>query len=100
MTYEEAIKVLRWALNWLDGHNYIIDGYGTVDPSAKVNAFAKAIEALNKQIPHKPVGRHTDYRCSVCGTRVRSGQGSSSRTRDTVCRKCYTVIDWSADEET
>lgn len=90
MTYEEALK---WILaNHFDGDNsakYCVDG------CEEVMAMKRATEALNKQIPHKPIGRHTNYRCSVCGTRVRSGQGSSSRTRDTVCRKCYTVIDWS-----
>lgn len=61
-------------------------------------ACVMAIEALEKQIPKRPKGRHTDYRCSVCGTRVRSGKGSSSRVKDTVCRKCFTVIDWSDNE--
>lgn len=91
MTYEEAIEELS-------GH-YLVPVNGTDDEYARVHneAIDKAIVALNKQIPHKPVGRHTDYRCSVCGTRVRSGQGSSSRTKDTVCRKCFTVIDWSKE---
>lgn len=83
MTYEEAIEILQEERDWAQQLAYVN------------SALEIAIEALNKQIPHKPIGRHTDYRCSVCGTRVRSGQGSSSRTKDTVCRKCYTVIDWS-----
>ena len=62
-----------------------------VDPWAKVLCE----QIMSRAIPKKPYGKHTNYRCSVCNTRVRSGQGSSSRIRDTVCRKCFTVIDWS-----
>lgn len=90
MTHEEAIKkidALKFACRQKDFYDIDFEF-----------ALALAIEALEKQIPHKPVGRHTDYRCSVCGTRVRSGQGSSSRTKDTVCRNCYTVIDWSDEK--
>lgn len=43
------MQVLRWALNQLEGHNYIVDGYGTVAPSAKVDAFSMAIYALAMQ---------------------------------------------------
>lgn len=90
MTYEEAIEEILW----VEQYGFIPDN-SIIGTSRIKSAFQAAIEALEKQMPHKPVGRHTDYRCSVCGTRVRSGQGSSSRTKDTVCRKCYTVIDWS-----
>lgn len=62
-----------------------------VDPWAKILCE----QIMSRAIPKKPYGKHTNYRCSVCNTRVRSGQGSSSRIRDTVCRKCFTVIDWS-----
>ena len=56
--------------------------------------------ALKRMIPCKPVGKHTDYRCGKCGTRVRSGRGSSSLIKDTVCRNCLTVIDWRKNNET
>ena len=61
-----------------------------------VDLWAKILceRIMSRAIPKKPYGKHTNYRCSVCNTRVRSGQGSSSLTRDTVCRKCFTVIDW------
>lgn len=64
-----------------------------VDPWAKVLCE----EIMTRAIPVKPKGTYTDYRCGVCGKRVRSGKGSSSFVRDTVCRKCFTVIDWSED---
>jgi len=54
---------------------------------------------LRRGIPVKPVGKHTQKRCGVCGTRIRSGAGSSSFTRDTVCRNCYTLIDWGGDAD-
>lgn len=61
-----------------------------VDPWAKVMCE----QIMKRAIPIKPTGRNANRRCGVCGTRVRSGQGSSSRTKDTVCRNCFTVIDW------
>ena len=62
-----------------------------VDPWAKVLCE----QIMSRAIPVKPTGKYTNRRCGVCGARVRSGAGSSSFTRDTVCRKCFTVIDWS-----
>lgn len=94
MTYEEAKRILhpdttREALA-------VIEFKGKEKSREAVDeACLMACEALDKQIPRKPVGTYTDYRCGVCGTRVRSGKGSSSFTKDTVCRKCFTVIDWS-----
>lgn len=87
MTYKEAKDILRVAaaeVEWNCPLDYTV-------------AFRMAEEAIDKQIPRKPVGKYTDYRCGVCGTRVRSGKGSSSFTKDTVCRKCFTVIDWGED---
>ncbi len=98
MTYQEAIRILHpdTTLEALAEYEY----YGGFNgKGAKIKAVEEACvvacEAMQRLIPKKPVGRHTDYRCSVCGTRVRSGQGSSSRIKDTVCRKCFTVLDWS-----
>lgn len=93
MTYEYARKYIL--ANWFDGD----DSSKYWDGDEEIMAMKKADEALERLIPKKPIGKHTDYRCSVCGTRVRSGKGSSSRTRDTVCRNCFTVIDWSEDGE-
>ena len=50
MTYEEAKKVLKWALSLLDGHHYISDSYGTIDPTAKTTAFGMAIGAIDKAL--------------------------------------------------
>ena len=56
-------------------------------------------KAREKQGAKKPIGRHTDYKCSVCGRRVRSGKGSSSRQRDNFCQRCGTKIDWEEGAE-
>lgn len=87
MTYEEAKNIIRVAIAEVEW-NY---------PLEYAMAFQMAEEAIDKQIPRKPVGEGTYCRCGVCGTRVRSGNGWSSHTKDTVCRKCFTVIDWSDD---
>lgn len=100
MTYKEAKRILhpdttREALAEIE----FLGGFKGKEKSRKAvdEACLMACEALDKQIPRKPVGKYTDYRCGVCGTRVRSGKGSSSFTKDTVCRKCFTVIDWGED---
>ena len=56
-------------------------------------------EAREKQVAKKPIGKYTDYKCSVCGRRVRSGKGSSSRQRDNFCQRCGTKIDWEEGAE-
>lgn len=55
-------------------------------------------ELVDKATPKKPIGKHTDYKCPICGRRVRSGKGSSSYQRDNVCQRCYQVLDWSNEK--
>lgn len=54
-------------------------------------------ELVDKATPKKPItkGGRTDYKCPVCGRRVRSGKGSSSFQRDNMCQRCFQVLDWS-----
>lgn len=96
MTVKEAIKVLRWALNRLEGHHYITDDYGTVDPSAKVNAFGMAIDALEKQIPKKPRETRCALMCASCGHKI-TEKGCKKLNRS-YCKKCGQAIDWEDDE--
>lgn len=64
--------------------------------SEEYSAYAVALEAIERQIPVKPKrDGHTHIYCGNCGKRIRSGEGSSSRIRDTVCRYCFQVVDWS-----
>ena len=63
-------------------------------------ALDVAIEALEKQIPKVAHGRYTDYKCPVCGRRIRSGKGSSSYgRRDNFCQRCGQAIDWSDEND-
>lgn len=53
-----------------------------------------AIDAIEKQLPQKPIGTYTDYKCPVCSRRVRSGKGSSCHQRDNFCQRCGQKLDW------
>ena len=55
-------------------------------------------ELVEKAIPKKPIGKYTDFKCPVCGRRVRSGKGSSSFTRDNVCQRCFQTLSWEEEE--
>lgn len=57
-----------------------------------------AVDAMEKQIPMKMPGTYTNYKCAVCGRRIRSGKGSSSFGRDNFCQRCGQAIDWTEDE--
>lgn len=78
------------------GIQYCIDqinASGDIVPWAKMRCET----LLRRAIPVKPVGKHTQMTCGVCGCRIRSGNGSSSFVYDTVCRNCFTVIDWGQE---
>ena len=85
MTAEEAIKILEVVKAETDW----------TAPLEYQEAFDMAIEAIKKQIPMKMPGSYTDYKCDVCGRRIRSGKGSSSFGRDNFCQRCGQAIDWS-----
>ena len=89
MTYEEAINAIKC--------NYPPEHYSMLR-----EALDMAIEALEKQIPKKPMaikipakwGGH-DYRCPVCATRV---------FEQSYCMSCGQAIDcsdidWSDDDD-
>ena len=87
MTPQEAIRTIK--------HGYIYrDRRGG-------EALEVAISALEKQIPKKPEnhsGRYYDNLCPLCGKRIKSGQGSSSKQRTNWCNHCGQAIDWSDTE--
>ena len=58
MAYEEAIKNIN-ALNAVCGQKDFYD-------AEFENALALAIEALEKQIPKKPLHMHKNYYCPIC----------------------------------
>ena len=60
------------------------------------------INCIEKQIPRKPInetGYYRDNKCPNCNSRLKSGQGSSSRYRNNFCNKCGQKIDWGVNEE-
>lgn len=61
-------------------------------------ALDMAIDALEKEIPMKPIGEHYAHmRCPSCKHRIPSGGGSSSRRRDNWCNYCGQAINWGED---
>lgn len=81
--YEKAGKISDYGMN--DYPN--LEMYGDIETLK---------ELVDKATPKKPIGKYvTQLKCPVCGRRVRSGNGSSSRTRDNVCQRCFQVLDWS-----
>ena len=61
-----------------------------------VEAFEMAIEALEKQIPKKPIGQSVLYRCPACDAFVLKSIGVLP---DYYCVRCGQKIDWSEEEK-
>lgn len=81
--FEKALdRIKKWVWPSDDWTEEDIEHYKTV------------FEALEKQMPKKPVGRHTSYKCPVCDRRVRSGKGSSSFGVDHFCQRCGQALLW------
>lgn len=72
MTYEEAIKELK---------SYAEHSWGGLAES-----FECAIEAMEKQIPKKPISLGLDPACSECETYI--------FPKDRYCPRCGQVISW------
>ena len=88
MTYEEAIKNIN-ALNAVCGQKDFYD-------AEFESALALAIDALEKQIPKKPIAadeqhiRYSmNYICPLCGKHF-SGTGIAS-----YCYHCGQALDWN-----
>ena len=93
MTYEEAIE-------------YITERYVTMsmclslDECRKHNkAISMAIDALEKQIPKKPLHMHKNYYCPIC---KEDGwmlwDDAIPNDMDKYCGKCGQAIDWEVNE--
>lgn len=91
MTYEEAIKNIN-ALNAVCGQKGLYD-------AEFESALALAIEALEKQIPKKPLHMHKNYYCPIC---KEDGwmmwDDAIPNDMDKYCGMCGQAIDWSDDE--
>ena len=91
MTNEEAIKNIN-ALNAVCGQKGLYD-------AEFENALALAIEALEKQIPKKPLHMHKNYYCPIC---KEDGwmlwDDAIPNDMDEYCGKCGQAIDWEVSE--
>lgn len=75
MTYKEALEHLKLYEYWAD--------FSWMDEVAEL-----AIEAIEKQIPKKPLNhKHIYYICGICGAIVKLDMN--------YCNKCGQAIDWS-----
>ena len=91
MTYEEAVKKISEMFSFAEER-------GSYYGENAIPAYKMALQALERQIPKKPEnhsGRYYDNLCPLCGKRIKSGQGSSSRQRTNWCNHCGQAIDWS-----
>ena len=89
MTYEEAIKHFKSLQK-----RYTKEHNGRM--CEKVNL---ALEALEKQIPKKPLHMHKNYYCPIC---KEDGwmlwDDAIPNDMDKYCGKCGQAIDWSDNE--
>ena len=87
MTYEEAIKNIN-ALNAVCGQKDLYD-------AEFESALSLAIDALEKQIPRKPLHMHKNYYCPIC---KEDGwmlwDDAIPNDMDKYCGKCGQAIDW------
>lgn len=85
MAYEEAIKELEQIPSHIGAD---CDGY-------EKRAISIAIEALEKQVPKKPLHLHKNYYCPVC---KEDGwmlwDDAEPNDFDNFCCKCGQAIDW------
>ena len=87
MTYEEATERIECILK------------NNSFTKADKNALKLAIEALEKQIPKKPLHMHKNYYCPIC---KEDGwmmwDDAIPNDMDKYCGMCGQAIDWSDDE--
>ena len=87
MTYEEAIERIKCILK------------NNSFTKADKNALKLAIEAIEKQIPKKPLHMHKNYYCPIC---KEDGwmlwDDAVPNDMDKYCGMCGQAIDWSDDE--
>ena len=87
MTESEAIKILQRDLQIQLENKALPDG---------IEAIQIAIQALEKQIPKKPIFYAHDYYCSVCNSLV--GNNEFEWKRFKYCDTCGQKLDWGDEE--
>ena len=99
MTYEDAIRIIENEIKCVSNvkcdRNCERCSLAMDSTQPIIEAFNIAINTIKKQIPMKMIGTYTDYKCVICGRRIRSGKGSSSfKSRDNYCQRCGQKCDW------
>ena len=70
-----------------------LHGRGEKDAEEVAFDFDRAIKALEKQIPKKPIAlQHGDYRCPSCNCIIRMFEAIN------FCMFCGQAIDWGEEE--
>ena len=91
MKYEEAIGILTYQALVLERAS----SKSTLERS-RIEALNKAIEAIEKQIPKKPLHMHKNYYCPIC---KEDGwmlwDDAVPNDMDKYCGICGQAIDWS-----
>ena len=91
MTYEEAVGVLTSRAIAFGRAS----GKSTLE-CIRIEALNKAVEAIEKQIPKKPLHMHKNYYCPVC---KEDGwmlwDDAIPNDMDKYCGICGQAIDWS-----
>ena len=91
MKYEEAIGILTYQALVLERAS----GKSTLERS-RIEALSKAVEAIEKQIPKKPLHMHKNYYCPVCKEDGWiSWDDAVPNDMDNYCGICGQAIDWS-----
>ena len=109
MTYEEVLNIIknerecvkRQNGSFCDNQKDCKNCDLVIPNECVIEVYDITIEAIKKQIqmnPENHSGRYTDNLCPLCGKRIKSGQGSSSRERTNWCNHCGQAIDWSEEE--
>ena len=91
MKYEEAIGILTYQALVLERAS----DKSTLERS-RIEALSKAVEAIEKQIPKKPLHMHKNYYCPIC---KEDGwmlwDDAIPNDMDNYCGTCGQAIDWS-----
>lgn len=58
--------------------------------------FEKVIQALEKQVPQKPLAFRADYKCPICDKTFMFGNS----IKPNYCKRCGQKLDWSGEDET
>ena len=82
MKSEKAIEALNEILD--------VSGYSHYSNSREYIAVDTAIQALEKQVPKKPLSIYGEYTCPMCEVTIAE--------KDDYCYNCGQRIDWSVEE--